>query len=129
MIMEPKAAKKCSYIIVAGIIIFLLILGELVSGRANRLRSIEAVQDESITMIKEMPEDLNTEYYQGYSTYIIGRKYSGLDVCNIENYFESGDITVYVVPHEDTQGQFSVTFAYIFVGTNEDRTEWYFKQV
>ena len=128
MITEDRTVKNIS-LVISTIIIFLLIAGGFISDRANQLRNTKAVQNESITIIEEIPEDLNTEYYQAYSTYTLGRKYSGLDVCNIENYSEFEDITVYVIPHEETQGQFSVTFAYIFCGTDKDRTEWYFKQV
>lgn len=128
MITEDRVVKNIS-LIISTIIIFLLVAGRFISDRANQLRDTKIAQDESIMIIEEIPEDLNTEYYQAYSTYVLGRKYSGLDVYNIENYSELEDITVYVIPHAEVQGQFSVTFAYIFCGTNEDRTEWYFKQV
>lgn len=128
MITEDRIVKNIS-LVISAIIIFMLIAGRFISDRTSQLRDIKVAQDESITIIEEIPEDLDTEYYQAYSTYVLGRKYSGLDICNIENYSELEDIAVYVIPHEETQGQFSVTFAYIFVGTNEDRTEWYFKQV
>lgn len=126
---EDKEEKDVPLLVVIVTVIFLLIFGKYISDEYEQSRSVKATQNESVKIIEEMPEDLNTDYYQAYSTYIIGRKYSGAVVCNIKNYFEFKDITVYVVPHEETQGQFSITFAYVFAGTNEDRTEWYFKQV